>query len=142
MGNYPSSLQKVQELKLFTQAMASFLKTLFLQKRCEEEGIVFIGPPSHVIAEMGSKIRARNLMMKAGVPVVPGTKDAVEDADEASEDCGRNRLSHLIKASAGGRWNWDEEWLTPEKNSPLPLSSTRQMAGSAFGDSSVFIENM
>lgn len=48
-------------------------------KRCEEEGIIFIGPPSNVIAEMGSKIRARHLMMKAGVPVVPGTKDAVED---------------------------------------------------------------
>ena len=56
-------------------------------KRCEDEGIIFIGPPSHVIAEMGSKIRARNLMIKAGVPVVPGTKDAVENVNEALKYC-------------------------------------------------------
>ena len=71
-------------------------------KRCEEEGIVFIGPPSHVIAEMGSKIRARNLMMKAGVPVVPGTKDAVEDTDEALKIAEEIGYPVLIKASAGG----------------------------------------
>jgi pyruvate carboxylase subunit A len=71
-------------------------------KRCEEEGIVFIGPPSHVIAEMGSKIRARNLMMKAGVPVVPGTMDAVEDVDEALKIAEEIGYPVLIKASAGG----------------------------------------
>jgi pyruvate carboxylase subunit A len=71
-------------------------------KRCEEEGIVFIGPPSHVIAEMGSKIRARNLMMKAGVPVVPGTKDAIEDVGEALKIAEEIGYPVLIKASAGG----------------------------------------
>lgn len=108
-------------------------------KRCEEEGIVFIGPPSHVIAEMGSKIRARNLMMKAGVPVVPGTKDAVEDPAEAVKIAEEIGYPVLIKASAGGGGigmkvvNSSDELATA-------LSSTRQMAGSAFGDSSVFIE--
>lgn len=108
-------------------------------KRCEEEGIVFIGPPSHVIAEMGSKIRARNLMAKAGVPIVPGTKDAVEDPVEAVKIAEEIGYPVLIKASAGGGGigmkvvNSSDEFATA-------LSSTRQMAGSAFGDSSVFIE--
>jgi pyruvate carboxylase subunit A len=108
-------------------------------KRCEEEGIIFIGPPSHVIAEMGSKIRARNLMMKAGVPVVPGTKDAVDNAEEALKVVEEMGYPVIIKASAGGGGigmkvvHCRKEFLTS-------FSSTRQMAGSAFGDSSVFIE--
>jgi len=108
-------------------------------KRCEEEGIIFIGPPSNVIAEMGSKIRARNLMMKAGVPVVPGTKDAVEDVDEALKMAEEMGYPVIIKASAGGGGigmkvvHCREEFATS-------LNSTMRMAGSAFGDSSVFIE--
>ena len=108
-------------------------------KRCEEEGIIFIGPPSHVIAEMGSKIRARNLMMKAGVPVVPGTKDAVEDVNEALEMADKIGYPVLIKASAGGG-GIGMKVVHSREEFATSLSSTRQMAGSAFGDSSVFIE--
>ena len=105
----------------------------------EEEGPIFIGPPSHVIAEMGNKIRARHLMMKAGVPVVPGTKDAVDDVDEAKVFAENIGYPVIIKASAGGGGigmkvaHCREELVTT-------FGSTRQMAGSAFGDSSVFIE--
>ena len=108
-------------------------------KRCEEEGLIFIGPPSHVIAEMGNKIRARHLMMKAGVSVVPGTKDAVDDVDEAKVFAENIGYPVIIKASAGGGGigmkvaHCREELVTV-------FGSTRQMAGSAFGDSSVFIE--
>ena len=108
-------------------------------ERCEEEGLIFIGPPSHVIAEMGNKIRARHLMMKAGVSVVPGTKDAVDDLDEAKVFAENIGYPVIIKASAGGGGigmkvaHCREELVTT-------FGSTRQMAGSAFGDSSVFIE--
>ncbi|HII80722.1 MAG TPA: acetyl-CoA carboxylase biotin carboxylase subunit [Methanosarcina sp.] len=108
-------------------------------KRCEDEGIIFIGPPSNVIAEMGSKIRARHLMMKAGVPVVPGTKDAVEDPKEAMEIAEKIGYPVLIKASAGGG-GIGMKVVNSRKELAASLSSTRQMAGSAFGDSSVFIE--
>lgn len=108
-------------------------------KRCEEEGIVFIGPPSEVIAEMGSKIRARNLMMKAGVPVVPGTKDAVEDVNKAMEVAEKIGYPVLIKASAGGG-GIGMKVVHSRDDFEAALSSTKQMAGSAFGDSSVFIE--
>jgi pyruvate carboxylase subunit A len=92
-----------------------------------------------VIAEMGNKIRARHLMMKAGVPVVPGTKDAVDDVDEAKVFAENIGYPVIIKASAGGGGigmkvaHCREELVTT-------FGSTRQMAGSAFGDSSVFIE--
>src|SRR4051794_36418552 len=69
---------------------------------CERAGIIFVGPPASVIAQMGSKIDARRLMQRAGVPVVPG-----ETPDDQS-DAGLRRtvdavgLPALIKASAGG----------------------------------------
>ncbi len=108
-------------------------------KRCEEDGIVFIGPPSHVIAEMGSKIRARNLMMKADVPVVPGTKDAVEDVAEAEKIAEEIGYPVIIKASSGGG-GIGMKVVHCSEEFAAAFNSTRRMAGSAFGDSSVFIE--
>src|SRR5947209_13300390 len=52
-------------------------------RACEEAGIVFIGPPAEAIDAMGSKTRARELMKKAGVPIVPGTTDAVDTVADA-----------------------------------------------------------
>jgi pyruvate carboxylase subunit A len=69
---------------------------------CEKAGIVFIGPPAKVIKKMGSKIEARKTMSKAGVPVVPGTENAISDVDEAAEIAEDIGYPVIIKASAGG----------------------------------------
>src|ERR687892_835689 len=71
-------------------------------KRLEEAGITFIGPPAKAIEAMGSKTRARELMRKAGVPIVPGTTDPVEsleDAERIAEDIG---YPIAVKAAGGG----------------------------------------
>src|ERR671939_1175409 len=52
-------------------------------RACDENGITFIGPPAKAIEAMGSKTRARELMKKAGVPIVPGTTDPVETLEDA-----------------------------------------------------------
>src|SRR5690554_2513604 len=52
-------------------------------KRCADEGIIFIGPSPEVIDQMGDKIKARETMQKAGIPVVPGTKGSVDTEEEA-----------------------------------------------------------
>lgn len=54
-------------------------------RRCQEEGITFIGPSPEVIAQMGDKVTARQLMRDAGVPIVPGFEGQMETADEAVE---------------------------------------------------------
>jgi pyruvate carboxylase subunit A len=92
-----------------------------------------------VIAEMGSKIRARNLMMKADVPVVPGTKDAVEDVAEAEKIAEEIGYPVIIKASSGGG-GIGMKVVHCSEEFAAAFNSTRRMAGSAFGDSSVFIE--
>jgi acetyl-CoA/propionyl-CoA carboxylase biotin carboxyl carrier protein len=72
-------------------------------RACEEAGVVFIGPPAEAIEAMGSKTKARELMRDAGVPIVPGTTDPVETADDArrviDESVG---YPVAIKAAGGG----------------------------------------
>lgn len=69
---------------------------------CAKEGIVFIGPDPDVIANMGSKIEARKLMEKAGVPVVPGTTEPISSLDELKRLAEKFGYPLAIKASAGG----------------------------------------
>lgn len=69
---------------------------------CEKNGIVFIGPPANAILTMGSKTEARKKMIAAGVPVVPGTEDAIDTAEEAFEIAKDMGFPVLIKAAAGG----------------------------------------
>ncbi|HTR79059.1 MAG TPA: biotin carboxylase N-terminal domain-containing protein, partial [Gemmatimonadaceae bacterium] len=64
--------------------------------------LTFIGPPAEAIAAMGSKTAARTLVSAAGVPVVPGTTEALRDADEARALAARFGYPVLLKAAAGG----------------------------------------
>ena len=67
-----------------------------------DAGLVFVGPPAEAIEAMGSKTAARQLAIKAGTPVVPGTTEPLRDADEATETAERFGYPVLLKAAAGG----------------------------------------
>src|SRR5437660_7386212 len=69
---------------------------------CEKAGVTFVGPPSRVIAQMGSKIEARRLMGAAGVPVVPGEAPDDQSDEGLGRAATRVGLPALIKASSGG----------------------------------------
>ena len=69
---------------------------------CEKAGIVFVGPPSGVIAQMGSKIASRRLMQMAGVPAVPGDVPHDQSDEGIRRAVERAGVPALIKASAGG----------------------------------------
>src|SRR5881227_3963352 len=72
-------------------------------RACEEAGIVFIGPPASAIDAMGSKTRARELMQKAGVPIVPGTTEVIEDVAAAKKVIEKDiGWPVAIKAAGGG----------------------------------------
>jgi acetyl-CoA/propionyl-CoA/long-chain acyl-CoA carboxylase, biotin carboxylase, biotin carboxyl carrier protein len=72
-------------------------------RACDEAGIVFIGPPPSAIDAMGSKTRAREIMQKAGVPIVPGTTDPVETVDDARKVIADSvGYPVAIKAAGGG----------------------------------------
>lgn len=69
---------------------------------CEKCNIAFIGPSAEVINKMGNKSEARKTMMEAGIPVVPGGKEAVHHVEEARAIAGKIGFPVMIKASSGG----------------------------------------
>ncbi|WP_300278439.1 acetyl-CoA carboxylase biotin carboxylase subunit [Peptacetobacter sp.] len=71
-------------------------------KRCNEKNIIFIGPSKEQVILMGDKARAKNTMMELGVPVVPGSKGAIKNKNEAKELARKIGYPVMIKASAGG----------------------------------------
>ena len=108
---------------------------------CERAGVIFVGPPSPVIARMGSKIAARRLMQAAGVPVVPGeTPDDQSDAGlrRAIDGVG---LPALIKASAGGGGRGMRR-VRHGGDIADALDGARREAASAFGDATLYVERL
>ena len=108
-------------------------------EECEKNGIKLIGPSGKVIHEMGDKITSKALMKKAGVPVIEGTPEGVQDIEEAKEIARNIGYPVIVKASAGGggigmRAVYEEEELV------RAIESTQSVAATNFGDSTVFIE--
>ncbi len=108
-------------------------------ERCKEEGLIFIGPSAKAISTMGDKIRARETMIGAGVPVVPGTKQAIRDEAEAEKTAAKIGFPVMIKASAGGGGK-GMRLISDQKNLLPGLRAARSEALSAFGDDSVYLE--
>jgi len=107
--------------------------------RCKQEGIIFIGPSGDSIRMMGDKITARQTMIKAGVPVVPGTTEPITDENKALEVIREIRLPVMIKASAGGGGKGMR--LVKEESQILnSIRAARSEALSAFGNDAVYIE--
>ena len=106
---------------------------------CADHGIKFIGPTPEMINKMGDKITAKDTMIKAGVPVVPGGKGVLESVEEAKTLAKEIGYPVILKATAGGggkgmRVVWNEEEI--EK----AYTSARQEAAAAFKNDGVYME--
>ena len=108
-------------------------------KRCEESGIVFIGPKHHSIAAMGDKIESKKLAGKAGVNCIPGVNDAIELPERAVEIAKGIGYPVMIKASAGGGGKGLRVAYN-DKEAFEGFTSCRNEARNSFGDDRVFIE--
>jgi acetyl-CoA carboxylase biotin carboxylase subunit len=110
-------------------------------RACEEVGLTFIGPPSGVIARMGSKPSARETMRAAGVPVVPGaTPRSQTDADleRAATEVG---YPLLLKAAAGGGGKGMRAVRSSADLSDA-IDGARREAQRAFGDGTLYVERL
>jgi acetyl-CoA carboxylase, biotin carboxylase subunit len=109
---------------------------------CRDAGLTFIGPSPEAITLMGSKTAARQAAIKAGVPVVPGTEEPLgDDVSDADVLAIAERIGYplMLKAVAGGGGKGMRMVATPEEL-PGALRAARSEAGSAFGDSAVYLE--
>jgi acetyl-CoA carboxylase biotin carboxylase subunit len=110
--------------------------------KCAEMGITFIGPKPSSIAAMGDKAEARATVIKAGVPVVPGTEDVGNMTnDDLLRIAPTIGFPLLIKATAGGGGKGMREVKSLEEM-PALLTSARREAESAFGDGNVYLEKL
>jgi acetyl/propionyl-CoA carboxylase alpha subunit len=108
---------------------------------CEHASLAFVGPPSQVIAQMGSKIEARRLMERAGVPVVPGETPADQSEEALVALVERLGLPALIKPSAGGGGKGMHRVFAHEEIAGA-VQTARREALAAFGDGTLYVERL
>ena len=108
-------------------------------KRCEDEGLVFIGPKHHAIAAMGDKIASKKLAKKAQVNTIPGHNEAIESPEDAVKIAQSIGYPVMIKASAGGGGKGLRVAFN-DKETHEGFTSCRNEARNSFGDDRVFIE--
>lgn len=110
-----------------------------LAKACDREGIIFIGPNADAIKAMGSKSAAKEIMRKAGVPLIPGYYSSDQQAEIFK--CKANDMGYpvLLKASAGGGGK-GMRIVSDEKDFMHQWSAAQREAQSAFGDGTLLLE--
>ena len=108
-------------------------------RRCEEEGVVFIGPSADIIAKMGVKTEARKIMKEAGMPVVPGTEDPVFDLEEARRVAAEVGYPIMLKALAGGGGK-GMRLVRDEAGLDEAFRLSRSEAANSFGNDAIYIE--
>ena len=107
-------------------------------KRCIESGLCFIGPSPELIKDMGDKLAARSLAQKAGLPILPGTDEAVSDA-QAVDEAWRLGFPLMVKAADGGGGIGIHTIESIDELIPI-VERTRKISESSFGSTRLFYE--
>ncbi len=108
-------------------------------KACEDSGIKFIGPPSHILAQMGDKLAAKSTAIACGVPIIPGSTKPLKDADEAVEMAVSYGFPVILKAAAGGGGRGMRR-CDSEEDVRREFQLVKNEAKKAFGNEDIFIE--
>jgi len=106
---------------------------------CKEYGVKFIGPTPDMIRKMGDKITAKETMIKAGVPVVPGSDGLVKDVKKAIEISKKIGYPVMLKATAGGGGK-GMRIVREESEIQKSFESAQQEARSSFGNDGIYVE--
>jgi acetyl-CoA/propionyl-CoA carboxylase biotin carboxyl carrier protein len=108
-------------------------------RACSDAGLTWIGPPPEAIELMGSKVAARELMERAGVPIVPGTTEPIESVEEVVRLGKEYGWPLAIKASSGGGGKGLKVVASPEE-AERAFASARREGEAYFADATVYVE--
>ncbi|MBF6183931.1 acetyl-CoA carboxylase biotin carboxylase subunit [Nocardia farcinica] len=106
---------------------------------CEAEGLVFVGTPAAVLADLGDKSSARALMSEAGLPLLPGSRDPIETVGAAHTLADEIGYPVIIKAVAGGGGR-GMRVVRASADFPAAWQETRANAAAVFGDGRLYLE--
>ena len=107
---------------------------------CAQCKIIFIGPDAEVIRRLGNKSEARNTMMEAGVPVIPGSTEPIYDVDEGRKIADEIGYPVIVKAALGGGGKGMRVANEPEEFE-LAFNTAQKEAKAAFGDNTMYLEH-
>ncbi|HML15710.1 MAG TPA: pyruvate carboxylase, partial [Bryobacteraceae bacterium] len=106
---------------------------------CDAAGITFVGPSAEILSLLGDKTAARNLAIRAGIPVIPGTEHPITGLDSARAEARRIGFPLIVKAAFGGGGRGMR--VVENANDLIAkIEEARQEAGAAFGNDAVFLE--
>ena len=108
-------------------------------RKCEENGITFIGPSAEIMERMGDKINSKKVANKVGVATIPGVEKVIKSAEEAKEVADEIGYPIMIKASNGGGGR-GMRVVYDEKNLALEYTTACSESKKAFGEELIFIE--
>ncbi|MBC2716727.1 MAG: acetyl-CoA carboxylase biotin carboxylase subunit [Desulfobacteraceae bacterium] len=108
-------------------------------EKCEQQSVVFIGPPAKVIKDLGDKITSRKIMVNSGVPVTPGLTSTEADADVMIVEAEKVGYPVLIKATAGGGGKGIRIVNSSEEMADACSAASRE-AVNAFGNGEIYLE--
>lgn len=108
-------------------------------RRCQEEGIIFIGPSPELIEKFGDKVEARNLAIQTGIPVIPGTPEPIESFQEALLFAKEHGYPIIIKGVSGGGGR-GMRIVRSQEELEEALERARSEARSSFGNAQVYLE--
>lgn len=108
-------------------------------KRCEEEGIIFVGPELQHLDMFGDKVKARETALSTGLPVIPGTDSAVDSYQEVEAFIKEHGYPIIIKAISGGGGK-GMRIVTEDDNLKDSYERAKSEAGKSFGNSDVYLE--
>ncbi|RHW54815.1 acetyl-CoA carboxylase biotin carboxylase subunit [Clostridium botulinum] len=106
---------------------------------CKDCNIVFIGPDSETIDKVGNKSNARDIMIRAGVPVIPGSNGVIHNEEEALNIAEEIGYPVVVKASAGGGGR-GIRIVHSKENMIKAFNTAKSEAKGAFGDDSMYVE--
>ncbi|AKD57506.1 pyruvate carboxylase [Spirosoma radiotolerans] len=110
-----------------------------LATRCREEGIIFIGPSPEAMDALGDKVRAKNLATKAGVPLIPDSREENMSPEFALTEAQRIGFPIMVKAAAGGGGRGMRVVRQAEEFEKA-FAEAKNEARNAFGDDTIFLE--
>ncbi|WP_077320303.1 pyruvate carboxylase [Virgibacillus proomii] len=110
-------------------------------KRCEEEGIIFIGPTSKHLDMFGDKVKAREQAIKAGLPIIPGSDGPVHSLEEVEQFANSHGFPIIIKASLGGGGR-GMRIVRSKEGLAEAYDRAKSEARAAFGNDEIYLEKL